>query len=135
MLVLEELRASFVQATAGGDHGSVALGALVIARIGHPELSPEPALAALDALAAAVRPRMQPSDAPEQRAAVLAHYLFEECGYRGNSDDYYDPRNSFLNDVLRSARMTTVVGRSSPCLISGFDLRAVSKLAWASVAM
>lgn len=100
MLVLEELRASFARAIAGGDHGSVALGALVIARIGHPELSPEPVLAVLDALAAAVRPRMLASDGPEQRAAVLAHYLFEECGYRGNSDDYYDPRNSFLNDVL-----------------------------------
>jgi regulator of sirC expression with transglutaminase-like and TPR domain len=27
-------------------------------------------------------------------------YLFEEEGFRGNSDEYYDPRNSFLNDVL-----------------------------------
>ena len=27
-------------------------------------------------------------------------YLFEELGFRGNEEDYYDPRNSFLNDVL-----------------------------------
>lgn len=27
-------------------------------------------------------------------------YLFEEMGFRGNEDDYYDPKNSFLNDVL-----------------------------------
>jgi regulator of sirC expression with transglutaminase-like and TPR domain len=31
---------------------------------------------------------------------VLVRYVFEECGYRGNRDDYYDPRNSFLNDVV-----------------------------------
>jgi len=27
-------------------------------------------------------------------------YLFEEQGFRGNTEEYYDPRNSFLNDVL-----------------------------------
>lgn len=27
-------------------------------------------------------------------------YLFEELGFRGNDEDYYDPRNSFLNEVL-----------------------------------
>ena len=27
-------------------------------------------------------------------------FLFEEEGFRGNTEDYYDPRNSFLNDVL-----------------------------------
>lgn len=30
----------------------------------------------------------------------LNHYLFEEEGFRGNSEDYYDPRNSFLNEVI-----------------------------------
>lgn len=100
MVALDELRASFARATAGGEQGSIAHGALVIARIGHPELSPEPTLAALDALADGVRPRLSAHDSPDRRAAALAHYLFEDCGYRGNSDDYYDPRNSFLNDVL-----------------------------------
>src|SRR5205814_1066528 len=27
-------------------------------------------------------------------------YLFHEAGFHGNRDEYYDPRNSFLNDVL-----------------------------------
>ncbi len=27
-------------------------------------------------------------------------FLFEEEGFRGNGEEYYDPRNSFLNDVL-----------------------------------
>ncbi len=106
MVPLPELRTSFARTTAAGDATSIAAGALVIARIGHPDLSPEPVLAELDALAAAVRPRLVATDSPERRAAVLAQFLFDECGYRGNSDDYYDPRNSFLNDVL--ARRTGI---------------------------
>jgi regulator of sirC expression with transglutaminase-like and TPR domain len=100
MPALDDLRASFARVTAAGERCDLARGALVIARIGHPGLVPEPALAALDALAAGVRPRLDPGDSLEHRAAVLTHYLFEECGYHGNRDDYYDPRNSFLNDVL-----------------------------------
>jgi regulator of sirC expression with transglutaminase-like and TPR domain len=30
----------------------------------------------------------------------LRGVLFDEKGLRGNADDYYDPRNSFLNDVI-----------------------------------
>jgi regulator of sirC expression with transglutaminase-like and TPR domain len=100
MLALEDLRASFARATAAGEECNVARAALVIARIAYPELAPEPALATLDALAAGVGPRLDPTEPIAQRAAVLTRYLFEECGYHGNRDDYYDPRNSFLNDVL-----------------------------------
>ena len=74
--------------------------ALEIARIGHPALDPAPTLAALDHLAESARPRV-PEGAPAPDAArALARYLFQECGFRGNPDDYYDPRNSFLNDVV-----------------------------------
>jgi len=100
MLALDDLRASFARVTATGERCDVARSALVIARIAYPALAPEAALATLDALAAGVRPRLDPSDPLERRAAVLAHYLFDECGYHGNRDDYHDPRNSFLNDVL-----------------------------------
>ena len=34
----------------------------------------------------------------------LNQLLFEQERFRGNSDDYYDPRNSFLNDVLDRRR-------------------------------
>ncbi len=32
--------------------------------------------------------------------AALNHVIFEQANLRGNREDYYDPRNSFLNDVL-----------------------------------
>ena len=100
MLLLDDLRSRFARAIAAGEQASIAPGALVIARIGHPDLVPEPTLAAIDALADVVRPRLATSDPPDRHAAVLADFLFRECAYRGNRDDYYDPRNSFLNDVV-----------------------------------
>ncbi len=100
MLPLGDLRARFARAIAAGDEAALAPAALVIARIGYPDLDPAPTLQALDALAEDARVRLARHDRPERRAAALAHYLFDECGYRGNSDDYYDPRNSFLNDVV-----------------------------------
>jgi regulator of sirC expression with transglutaminase-like and TPR domain len=74
--------------------------ALEIARIAQPDLDPEPSLRRLDALAAGLAPRLPSDPPPDDAARLLAHYLFDECGFRGNRDDYYDPRNSFLNEVL-----------------------------------
>jgi len=36
----------------------------------------------------------------EARTRGLCRYLFHDCGFRGNVRDYYDPRNSYLNEVL-----------------------------------
>jgi regulator of sirC expression with transglutaminase-like and TPR domain len=74
--------------------------ALEIARIGHPGLDPAPTLRGLDALADALRPRLPRAGAGATAARLLASHLFEDCGFRGNRSDYYDPRNSFLNDVV-----------------------------------
>lgn len=37
----------------------------------------------------------------EHRLRKLSEYLYEVEGFRGNEEDYYDPRNSYLNDILR----------------------------------
>lgn len=55
-------------------------------------------LARLDDLADDLAPRLSGDLA--ERAATLAHFLFEERGFAGNADEYYDPRNSYLNQVL-----------------------------------
>jgi regulator of sirC expression with transglutaminase-like and TPR domain len=74
--------------------------ALAIAMEEYPALDPAPYLARLDALAARVQ-RAIPGPlraAPALRA--LREVLVDEEGFRGNAEDYQDPRNSFLNDVL-----------------------------------
>ena len=37
---------------------------------------------------------------PKERAEGLVAYLHGDQGFRGNAQDYYDPRNSYLNEVL-----------------------------------
>lgn len=78
----------------------LARGALEIARIAYPELDADRVLRDLDDLADEVRPRLMPGFSAVDRALTVARFLFGECGFRGNADDYYDVRNSFLNDVL-----------------------------------
>lgn len=53
----------------------------------------------LDELAAAARNRIDAVVAARQPIALI-DFLAGECGFRGNQDDYYDRRNSYLNDVL-----------------------------------
>lgn len=73
---------------------------LLIAQDAYPDLDVAQYLARLDALAAQLKRRL-PGDAfPAQRVAMLNRYLFNESGFRGNADEYYDPRNSYLNEVL-----------------------------------
>ena len=79
---------------------NLAEAALVIAREAYPQLDIAVQLARIDALAATLKQRLRPDITPTEKLAQLNHYLFNELGYAGNSDDYYDPRNSYLNDVI-----------------------------------
>ncbi len=74
--------------------------ALVIAREEYPQLPPEPYLARLDQLAEEVRDRLSDETAPPVVLEELLRVVFEKQGYKGNREAYYDPRNSFLNDVI-----------------------------------
>jgi regulator of sirC expression with transglutaminase-like and TPR domain len=97
---MRKLRDSFAALVADGDRCDLGRAALEIARVEYPDLDPDPSLQRLDALARAIRPRVGPRESPEDAVAHVTAYLFDECGFRGNVEDYYDPRNSFLNDVL-----------------------------------
>ena len=74
--------------------------ALVIAQEEYPELEVARYLSCLDGMGADVRTRVGSVEDPHRLIVALGDYLFREQGFHGNSDDYYDPRNSFLNDVL-----------------------------------
>ena len=72
--------------------------ALAVARIEYPDLDDSRELDRLDALARRVGAASR--GAPTERLQRLKRLLFDEEGFRGNADEYYDPRNSCLNDVL-----------------------------------
>ncbi len=74
--------------------------ALLIAQEDQPELEVAAYLQRLDALAAAVRGRLPENPDSTAILAQLNTLLFQEERLTGNVTDYYDPRNSFLNEVL-----------------------------------
>lgn len=74
--------------------------ALWIAAEEYRELDVPAYLARLDTWAESLRPEW-PADAPlVLRAERLLRFLVQERKLRGNADAYYDPRNSYLNEVL-----------------------------------
>jgi regulator of sirC expression with transglutaminase-like and TPR domain len=71
--------------------------ALLIAAHAYPDLDVDAELELLDDLAAGC---MGATSGPPDAMDVMSH-LFERCGFSGNREEYGDPRNSFLNQVLR----------------------------------
>jgi regulator of sirC expression with transglutaminase-like and TPR domain len=79
----------------------LACAALLFAReIAYPDLRPSTYLAQLDDWAVAVRDRLTPGETVSSQVDQLVRYLFEDLGLRGNSENYGDPRNSYLNEVM-----------------------------------
>lgn len=74
--------------------------ALSFARIEDPQLDIEHYVRRVDALAKRVAAKIQDPDDPVQMIAAMNEVLFQEEAFRGNSEDYYSPRNSFLQHVL-----------------------------------
>ncbi len=69
-----------------------------------PTLDVQGVLARIDALAVRLRSRLAADAAPLARLRLLNHYFFQELGFAGNVNNYYDPDNSFLHCVLDSRR-------------------------------
>jgi regulator of sirC expression with transglutaminase-like and TPR domain len=78
----------------------LARASLLIAKEQYPGLAVEPYLARLDQLAEEVKDRLADETAPLVVLDELTRTLYQRQGFKGNADAYYDPRNSFLNDVL-----------------------------------
>ena len=78
----------------------LARAALAVAREEYPELDEGRYLRMLDELASGVHAGLPSGASIERRVGRLNSYLFHELGFDGNKTDYYDPRNSFLNEVI-----------------------------------
>ncbi len=87
------------------DRIDLAEGALLVAAEACPDLVVARHVAELDALAREAAPAVQVLEGAAERVDALRAFVTEQ-GFRGNRDDYYDPRNSYLNEVL--ARRTGI---------------------------
>ena len=74
--------------------------ALLIATHAYPDLDVAHHLTRIEELAKTLESRIQPDSDPSQRILALNQYLFAELGFAASEKDYYDPRNSCLNEVL-----------------------------------
>jgi regulator of sirC expression with transglutaminase-like and TPR domain len=78
----------------------MARAALLVAQEEYPQIPVELYLARLDQMAEEVKDRLADETAPVVVLGELLDMLFTRRRFHGNKDAYYDPRNSFLNDVL-----------------------------------
>ena len=74
--------------------------ALLLACEEYPQLEISPYLDKLDEIAGLVQPRLTSRDSPLTTIETINDVLFGVMGFRGNTENYNDPRNSFFNDVL-----------------------------------
>lgn len=95
------LRQRFLaEASRADEEINLARAALMVAKEEYPQVSEERYLGHLDLLAEETRDRLDDETAPLLVLQELLGSLYHRHGFRGNREAYYDPRNSFLNDVL-----------------------------------
>jgi len=102
---------------------SLAEAALWIASLEYPEMDRAAYLARLDELAKPLLPRLAGETDPTNIIAAINERLFKEEGFRGNTEDFYDPRNSYLNDVMDRRR-------GIPIMLSTIYLELASRLSF-----
>lgn len=73
--------------------------ALLIARDEYPDIDPNLYDTLLHSHAEALRNEVEAIDSWPLKMQAINRHLFDELGYSGNHDEYYDPRNSYLNEV------------------------------------
>jgi len=99
--IRREITEQIAQIASMEEHAvELAASALLIARLQFPSVDVPHYLGMLDDMATRLRQRIQVPNEPEHLVNEINRVLFEEERFRGNTDNYYDPRNSFLNEVL-----------------------------------
>jgi len=75
--------------------------AILLAKEANPLLDEHALRRALDGLGAEALIRRGLRSTPDRDVRILAELLFEELGFEGERDDYYNPNNSYLDEVMR----------------------------------
>lgn len=80
----------------------LAVASVFIAQSNYPLLEGESELEALDSMASVLSDRINQSkdDLPLHTMNLLSDWLYNELEYTGNHENYYDPKNSYINDII-----------------------------------
>ncbi|MDJ0510937.1 MAG: transglutaminase-like domain-containing protein [Crocosphaera sp.] len=92
---------SFLQETNQPDHQiNLAKAALIYAKYEYAKLEIKEYLNRLDSIAEEIKYNLPSNLYPLKVIKRINQYLFDELGFMGNKEDYYNPRNSYLNQVI-----------------------------------
>ncbi len=122
--ILEEIRGGRLEdelrrlATRPEEQIDLEAGAFLIARYAYPTLDVAAYTQQLDEMAREVRERIGPRVSGEEAVKALNRYLFTEQGFRGNTKNYYEVENSYLNRVI-DRRTGIPISLSSVYLLIG----------------
>jgi regulator of sirC expression with transglutaminase-like and TPR domain len=94
----------FAALVADDEHFAQLEAVAAVGQAAEPDLDIQGVLAQVDALAVRLKQRIAADTAPLQRLRYLNRYFFQELGFAGNVNDYYDPGNSYLHRVLATRR-------------------------------
>jgi regulator of sirC expression with transglutaminase-like and TPR domain len=78
--------------------------AISLAQDEYPSLDVQMVLSEVDQLFSRIKRRLPVDAAPMHKLRTLNQFFFRELNFGGNLNDYYDPDNSYVNEVLRSRR-------------------------------
>lgn len=104
--ILEEIRGGKLedelveQASRPDDAMSLETGAFIVARYAYPALDVSRYREQLDTMAREVRDRIGPRASGEETVNALNRYIFTEQGFKGNTKNYYEFENSYINCVI-----------------------------------
>jgi len=82
------------------DQFDLARASLLLSQDAYPGLDVAGCIAGIDDIATKAKRRVSEDAFPAQKLQALNYTLFTELNFSGNVTDYYDPRNSYLNQVL-----------------------------------
>jgi regulator of sirC expression with transglutaminase-like and TPR domain len=83
-----------------GEEFDLEEGIWLLAQTQYPDINVEAYQALLDSFAGELRERLDLTREPKEVLSRINSYLFEELGFSGNEENYYDPENSYLNRVI-----------------------------------
>jgi regulator of sirC expression with transglutaminase-like and TPR domain len=102
-VITPEVLQAFADAAVSRDENDLVRGAMCLPLIEYREVDTAAvtkAMTRLGALATLRIERLGPEPSPQSQVEALNRLLFDEEGFRGNDEQYEDPRNSYLNEVL-----------------------------------
>jgi regulator of sirC expression with transglutaminase-like and TPR domain len=126
--VLEEIRGGKLEdeltdlVTRSDETVCLETGAFLIARYAYPTLDVPRYRDQLDTMAGEVRARIGSRASGEEAVNALNRYLFTEQGFKGNTKNYYEVENSYLNCVM-DRRIGIPISLSAVYLFLGQRLR------------